>query len=114
MEFDELLEIIKEEFEVYRALIVLDDKALRRYVMSWGPQLVRRVSTWPAGDTITDLWGCVHVDYQALADLTGHSLPAVMGHFRQAQGLQLIYPDGTVPDAVTQMLRKEFKKITAL
>jgi len=113
MNFDELLEIIKEDFEPSRALIVLDDKMIRRYVLSWGPQLVRRVSSWPEGETITDLWRCVDVDYQALADLTGQNLPEVRSCFRQVQGLGLIYPDGTVPDPVVQMLRKEFKRITA-
>ena len=40
--FEAALEIQKEKFEPYRALIVLDDKALRRYVLSRGPQLVRK------------------------------------------------------------------------
>ncbi len=40
--FEAALEILKEKFEPFRALVVFDDKALRRYVISWGPQLVRR------------------------------------------------------------------------
>jgi hypothetical protein len=51
------------------------------------------------------------VDYQALADLTGHSLPQVMGYFRQAQGLQLIYPDGTVAWAVVDLLTRKLREI---
>lgn len=107
MDFDDELERHKDNFEKWRALIVLDDKALRRYVMCWGPMLVQRLSDWPAGHALADLWACVRVDYQVLADLTGHSLPQVMGHFRQAQGLQLIYPDGTVAEAVTDILKKQ-------
>ncbi len=54
-----------------------------------------------------DLWDCVTVDFQALADLPGDPLPAVMGRFRQAQGLQLIHPEGGVADAVVNVLRKK-------
>ncbi len=109
--FDAALEIHKEKFEPYRALAVLDDRALRRYVIAWGPQLVRRLDDYPLENTLPDLWNCVKVDYQALADLTGDSLPHVMGHFRQAQGLQLIYPDGTVAEAVVTLLHKKLREI---
>jgi hypothetical protein len=40
--FEAALEILKEKFEPVRALVVFDDKALRRYAINWGPQLVRR------------------------------------------------------------------------
>jgi len=111
MDFDELLGQLKEQFDDWRALVVLDDKALRRYVMCWGPALVQRLSDWPLGDAPGDLWACVKVDYQALADLTGDSLPQVMSYFRQAQGMQLIYPDGSVADAVAKLLRKKVQEI---
>lgn len=114
MDFDALLDLCKDSFEPYRALIVLDDKALRRYVMSWGAPLVRRVSDWPEGDTMADLWRCVRVDYQALADLSGDSMPQVMSYFTRAQGLQLIYPDGTVPQALVKLLRKKLSEISGV
>jgi hypothetical protein len=109
--FEAALEIHKEKFEPFRALVVLDDKALRRYVISWGSQLVRRVDDYPLGDSMADLWNCVTVDYQALADLTGDSLPHVMSYFRQAQGLQLIYPDGSVAAEVIRLLHKKLMEI---
>jgi hypothetical protein len=112
--FESALELHKERFEPYRALIVLDDKALRRYVMSWGPGLVRRHDDYPLDNDMAALWACVIVNFQALADLSGDSMPQVMSYFTRAQGLQLIYPDGTVPDAVANMLRKELKKITSI
>ena len=105
--FDATLAIHKAKFEPYRALIVLDDKPMRKYFMCWGPQLVRRIDDYPLDTAMADLWDYVRVDYQALADLTGDPMPAVMGRFRQAQGLQLIYPDGTVADAVANVLRKK-------
>lgn len=112
MHFEEYLDYHKENFAKWRALIVLDDKAMRRYVLCWGPMLVQRTSEWPPGDSLPDLWACVNVDFKALADLTGDSMPQVMGHFRQAQGLQLIYPDGTVADAVANLLRKRVDEMT--
>jgi hypothetical protein len=101
----------KDAFESYRALIVLDDKPMRKYVLCWGQQLVRRMLDYPLGESMGELWDCVQVDYQALADLTGDPLPMVMGRFRQAQGLGLIYPDGSVPDAVASVLRKKYAEI---
>lgn len=109
--FEAALEIHKEKFEPFRALVVLDDKALRRYVISWGPQLVRRFDDYPLDNSMPDLWNCVTVDYQALADLTGDSLPHVMSYFRQAQGLQLIYPDGSIAPAVANVLTKKMREI---
>lgn len=110
--FEASLEIHKEKFEPFRALIVLDDKPMRKYVMCWGPQLVRRLHDYPLDTTMADLWDCVKVDYQALADLTGDPMPMVMGRFRQAQGLQLIYPDGSVAAAVASVLRKKLAEIS--
>jgi hypothetical protein len=110
-DFGEELDMHKEAFPSFKALVVLDDKPLRRYVLCWGPHLVRRHSDYPLGAAMSDLWDCVTVDYQALADLTGHSLPQVMGYFRQAQGLQLIYPDGTVAWAVVDLLTRKLREI---
>lgn len=109
MQFEECLEAHKENFEPFRAMVVLDDKALRRYVLCWGPMLVRRVSDWPLGNTLHDLWDCVTVNFKALGDLTGDSLPEVMGYFRQAQGMQLIYPDGSIEVEVVRVLDKRMK-----
>ena len=106
MNFDDELDRHKANFAKFKALVVLDDRALRRYVVCWGPLLVQRLNDWPLSSSLADLWACVQVDYRALADLTGDSLPQVMAYFRQAQGLQLIYPDGTVEETVTNVLRK--------
>lgn len=111
--FESILELQKEQFEPYRALIILDEKMLRKYVICWGPQLVRRHNDYPINDTLADLWDCVTVDYQALAELTGDSLPQVMAYFRQAQGLQLIYPDGTLAGAVVNVLKKKMMGLGA-
>ena len=111
--FDATLAIHKAKFEPYRVLIVLDDKPMRKYVMCWGPQLVRRLNDYPLDTAMADLWDCVTVDYQALADLTGDPMPQVMATFRQVQGLQLIYPDGSVADPVATVLRKKLNEIVS-
>ena len=112
--FESALDLHKERFEPYRALIVLDDKALRRYVMSWGPGLVRRHDDYPLDNDMAALWACVTVNFQALADLSGDSMPQVMSYFTRAQGLQLIYPDGTVPAALVKLLRKKLSEISGV
>lgn len=109
--FDAALELHKERFEPFKALIVLDDKALRSYVISWGPQLVKQLNDYPLDDDMPTLWKCVDVDFQALADLTGDPMPLVMAYFRRAQGLQLIYPDGTVAEAIANLLRSKLTEL---
>jgi hypothetical protein len=100
---------IKDRFPPARALLVLDDKTLRRYVLSWSPMLVRVVKEWPDDDSLAAAWACVEVDTDALADLTGDSPPAMAAALRQLQRLEMVYPDGTIPAAVTKVLNKRFR-----
>lgn len=111
MHFDTLLLLHKERFESWRAIVVLDDKPLRRHVLCWGPQMVRRVSDWAAGNGLADLWDCVEVDFEALAQLTGETQVEVRMRFRQAQGLGLIYPDGTVAKTVRDLLHEKVREV---
>ena len=78
-------------------------------VLSWGPELVRQRYSEPAGHELRDLWDCVEVDNQAMADLTGWGLPQVLATFRQAQGLRLIWPDGSLADPLAQLLDQRMK-----
>lgn len=114
MDFDTILALRKEEFQEWRAMIVLDDKAVRRYVMCWRPSLVRRIHDYPSGYSLADLWACVAVDYQALSEISGEGLPDVMGRFRQLQAMELIYPDGSIAAAVVRTLRAKLHEITAI
>ena len=114
MDFDESLNVIKSDFAAWRALVVLDDKPLRRYVMCWRPSLVRRVSDWPIGSDIASLWDCVHVDVQALSEMTGDALPDVQSRLRQAQGMELIYPDGTVARDVARVMAGKLSEIKGM
>lgn len=102
--FRQILDEHKARFEPWRALIVLDDKVVRRYVMAWSPLLVRRVNDWPDGESMADLWACVEVNYHALGEVTGDGQPDVMGRFRQCQRMNLIYPDGSVEREVVKIL----------
>lgn len=111
MNFDDSLHRIKARFVGFRALLVLDDKVLRRYVMAWGPLLVRRFDDWPMDNTLAALWACVDVDFDALGDLTNDSHADVVARFRQMQALELVYPDGTVAEAVVKVLTNELQKV---
>ena len=111
MNFDSALNEVKGRFEAWRALVVLDDKPLRRYVMCWRPSLVSRVSDWPVTPGIAGLWDCVHVDLQALSEMTGDALPDVQSRLRQAQGMELIYPDGTVARDVARVMAGKLSEI---
>jgi hypothetical protein len=111
MDFARLLREIKGNFEPWRALVVLDDKPLRRQVLAWGPQMVRQVSDWPEGHGLADLWACVQVDFEALAELTGETQVEVRMRFRQAQGMGLIYPDGSVAHPVRDLLQAKVREI---
>lgn len=102
----------KADFPDPRALLVHDDKTLRRYVLSWSPLLVRVVREWPEDDSLAAVWACVEVDTEALGDLTGDSTPDVRQNLRRLQALELIYPDGTVPTAVTRVVNKLFNVAT--
>jgi hypothetical protein len=102
------LDEVKEAFPPARALLVLDDKTLRRYVLSWSPVLVRQVKDWPDDDSLNAAWACVTVDTAALADLTGDPPPHVAAALRRLQALEMIYPDGTIPQAVKRVLTKRF------
>ncbi len=114
MNFDEALRRVKERFEDWRALVVLDDKPLRRYVMCWRPSLVRRVLDWPVTPGIAGLWDCVEVDMRALCEITGDALPDVQSRLRQAQGMELIYPDGSVARAVAKVMKGKLAEIKGM
>lgn len=103
----------REHFEPWRALVVLDDPVMRRYVVAWSAALVTVLNQWPDDTSMPGLWACVQVDTRALGDLTGDSAQQVLARLRQAQGLQLIYPDGSVPAAVITLLTKKLQQITA-
>lgn len=107
--FDLHLAELAGAFPQHRATIVLDDEPLRRYCMAWNPMLVRRRTDWPDGDTLADLWACVEVDTAALAELTGDSVQQVAARLRQAQGLQLILPDGSIAYPVRRVLEKRYR-----
>ena len=114
MDFEDRLDLIKQRFEDWRALVVLDDKPLRRYVMCWRPSLVRRVMDWPVTPGIAGLWECVEVDMAALCEITGDALPDAQSRLRQAQGMELIYPDGSVARAVARVMMGKLAEIKGM
>lgn len=111
--FDAALELIKDQFPAYRAIVVVDDKLLRRLVLCWRPSLVRRFMQ-PTGNTLADLWRAVDVDFEALGRLTSFSQADVLARFEQARGLELIYPDGSLPQEVLNVLMSKLREVKGL
>lgn len=114
--FSSALDRIREEFPEQRACLVLD-KQVRRYVVSWSPALLRMVSRYPMGSSLQDLWDCVHVDLTAVMDITGDPEPvarAMLRRLQSLQSLQLIYPDGSVPDAAIKPLMSRLSEVRCL
>lgn len=107
--FSEYVQDLGERFPEGRALLVLDDKTLRRYVLCWGPALIHRVNDWPEDSQPATLWDCVDVNLDALADLAGDTLADARARLRQIQGLGLVLPDGSLPSAVTEVLTNEVR-----
>ena len=54
------------------------------------------------------------MDFSALGDLTGDSVPEMMARFRQVQGQQLIWPDGRVNTAVAAILTTKMNEIVGV
>lgn len=108
--FSEYVQDLGDRFPEGRALLVLDDKTLRRYVLCWGPALVRRLNDWPEDSQPATLWDCVEVNLDALADLAGDTLSDARARLRQIQGLGLVLPDGSLPAAVMRVLTTEVQR----
>ena len=54
------------------------------------------------------------MDLQALSEMTGDALPDVQSRLRQAQGMELIYPDGTVARDVARVMAGKLSEIKGM
>lgn len=69
-------------------------------------QLCGRFNDWPDRSDIASIWDCVHVDLQALSEMTGDAIPDVHSRLRQVQRMELIYADGTVARVMAGKLKE--------
>lgn len=106
MTFDDLLHQFKAQPRREAVLQLLLDMPLLRYTGLWHPTLVRRVHDWTMGEDWNDLWECVTVDYKALGDLMDEPEGRARHQVARLRQMQLIYPDGTVPELATKAITK--------
>lgn len=96
------------------AALALRDGALQKVLAAW-PSVPRELPeafpVFAPGELVAwdTLWQGVKVDLAAVADLTGLSSGVAVVTFRRAQGLRLIYPDGTLHAMAKMVLQALLK-----
>lgn len=105
-DFDDLLETWRNREEHSDALILLQDNPLLKYAGLWRVGMVQRTSNLPLGTSWPDLWECVKVDYELLADMADETEARAKFQVRRLCELRLIYPDGTRAHAATRAVLK--------
>lgn len=97
----------KENKEV--AALVVQDKALQCMLSIW--PMVRReeLPNVTADMSFADLWATIKFDEREAVELSGLTSGLGLATFRRAKGLCLIYPDGTVHQLASAVLRKTIK-----
>lgn len=101
------------------AAIALRDSALQKVLAAWPavPVAVDEAAfpVFAPGASVPweALWEGVQADVPALAELTGLQTGLAMVSFRRAQGLRLIYPDGTLHGMAKMVLQALIKEAFA-
>ncbi len=111
MDFETLLETYKANPRRESAAVLLQDHRLLVYAVIFKqcpPE--RRTQDGetidPAEPTWSALWDCVTVNYAAIALLGDDELVKAKKMIERLKGLRLVYPDGTLPVLVTQIITK--------
>lgn len=107
--FDDALWHFKAYPKDLNVTLLITDHALLRYSVIWKQVLVGRVSDCPRDDTWAALWECVNVDYDAIAMLADDEMVLTRKTIERLKGLQLIYPDGTLPTLAEKAIEKKLK-----
>lgn len=109
MDFDLLLFRFKADPKNLNVALLVTDHELLRYSVIWTQVLVARISDYPLGDTWPDLWECVRIDFDAIAMLADDEMVKARKTVERLKGLQLIYPDGTLPELAERAIEKKLK-----
>lgn len=104
--FEHVLEDWRDREEHADALILLQDNPLLKYAGLWRSGMVQRVSEYACGSTWAELWDCVTVDYELLADMADETEARAKFQVRRLCELRLIYPDGTRTAMATKAVMK--------
>lgn len=108
MEFELLLLRFKADPKNLNMMLLATDHELLRYSVIWKQVLVERVSRYPLDDTWQALWECVRIDYDSIAMLADDEMVKARKTVERLKGLQLIYPDGTLPELAEIVIKKKF------
>lgn len=108
MNFDELLVRFKAQARPEDALVPVLDPALLLYAAVW-PRVRVVIEGDPADESWDALWACVKVDTESLAMLVDAPVVKAAAVHRRLVALRLIYPDGTVPEIVRNVIGKRVK-----
>lgn len=104
--FVDLLQDWKEREEHADAAILLQDNPLLKYAGLWRKSLITSVDSYPINSSWNELWECVTVDYELLADLADDTEARARFQVRRLKELRLIYPDGTRTAMATKAVMK--------
>lgn len=110
MDFDDLLQCFKAQPKELNVALLITDHALLRYSVIWKQVLVGRISDHPADESWPALWDCVRIDYEAISMLADDEMVLTRKTVERLKGLQLIYPDGTLPELAERAIEKKLKQ----
>lgn len=105
-DFDDVLEAWRDREEHEAALVLLEDRQLLLFCALWRATMVERIGIHPRGGAWLDLWECVTVHYQLLADMADSTPERTKFQVRRLTELRLIYPDGTRTAMATKAVMK--------
>lgn len=106
MNFDELLQQYKDNPRRESAALLLSDAALLRYCVVFKQVKPERLHDYLIERTWEALWDCVQVDVGRIAILADDVPAVALRNIERIKGLRLVYPDGTVQQAVERLLEK--------
>lgn len=100
--------------EPSETLFLVSDDAQAKKLLSVWPYLWKHAPSYPKGPPPEDmnerwlwLWSLVQPDFEAMAERSGLPKYAVKEKFEVLKAGRLVYPDGTVSQWATRMLRTE-------
>lgn len=106
MDFDALLQQYKDNPRRESTALLLEDARLLRYCVVFKQVKPKRLYDYPIERTWEALWDCVQVDTERLAILADDVPAVALRNLERIKGLRLVYPDGTVQQAVERLLQK--------
>ncbi|MDP2369321.1 hypothetical protein [Rhodoferax sp.] len=104
--FDDLLQDWRDREEHESAMLLLADTELLVFCALWRAAMLQRVDSYPLGTSWSDLWDCVTVNYQLLADMADSTPERTRFQVRRLRELRLVYPDGTRTAMATKAVMK--------